>query len=314
MLRNIIAGLVLFVGAIFGGALAQSIGGGVILTQAQVAWLSLVGSVTGTPLNYSCLAGTCADTNFIKTVNSQTAGSNVLQSAFTVTNNFGANVTGNVQAIEANLQQTATTANSGTAFYTVMSSHGAASATDAANASLFGFNSNVFLGTGATSWSQLVGSEIDVAITASASASDIIGQQIVETSVGVTAGSRVNIGESLNSATGVAGWDCGWCSGSYSGNWPFTSTSTMMGCWPHAVARNGAGSAVPTSAGCGTTLYGIDLSNVTFAAGGGAFLAPLHTPASSSETCRQGLIEWDASFIYICTASNTLKRAALSTF
>lgn len=39
-----------------------------------------------------------------------------------------------------------------------------------------------------------------------------------------------------------------------------------------------------------------------------------HTPASSSESCYAGTIVWDANYVYVCTATNTWKRAALSSF
>ena len=38
------------------------------------------------------------------------------------------------------------------------------------------------------------------------------------------------------------------------------------------------------------------------------------TPASSSATGTTGTIVWDASYIYICTATNTWKRAAIATW
>ena len=38
------------------------------------------------------------------------------------------------------------------------------------------------------------------------------------------------------------------------------------------------------------------------------------TPASSSDTGSAGTIQWDASYIYVCTATNTWKRAAISTW
>lgn len=38
------------------------------------------------------------------------------------------------------------------------------------------------------------------------------------------------------------------------------------------------------------------------------------TPASSSATGNTGEICWDSSYIYVCTASNTWKRCALSSF
>lgn len=39
-----------------------------------------------------------------------------------------------------------------------------------------------------------------------------------------------------------------------------------------------------------------------------------HTPSSASDTGTTGQIAWDASFVYICTATNTWKRVAISTW
>jgi hypothetical protein len=38
------------------------------------------------------------------------------------------------------------------------------------------------------------------------------------------------------------------------------------------------------------------------------------TPASSSATCTQGQIEFDAAYIYTCVAANTWRRAATTSF
>jgi hypothetical protein len=47
----------------------------------------------------------------------------------------------------------------------------------------------------------------------------------------------------------------------------------------------------------------------------GAFrIVTAETPASASATGSVGTICWDASYIYVCTATNTWKRAALSTW
>ena len=43
-------------------------------------------------------------------------------------------------------------------------------------------------------------------------------------------------------------------------------------------------------------------------------VATAKTPASASDTGTTGEICWDASYIYVCTATNTWKRAALSTW
>lgn len=38
------------------------------------------------------------------------------------------------------------------------------------------------------------------------------------------------------------------------------------------------------------------------------------TPASASDTGNQGEVCWDASYVYVCTATNTWKRAAIATW
>lgn len=48
--------------------------------------------------------------------------------------------------------------------------------------------------------------------------------------------------------------------------------------------------------------------------GNGSVRAPLSTPASSAAAGTPGNIKWDANFIYVCTALNTWKRAALTAF
>jgi hypothetical protein len=38
------------------------------------------------------------------------------------------------------------------------------------------------------------------------------------------------------------------------------------------------------------------------------------TPASASATGTQGQIAWDANYLYVCTATNTWKRSAITTW
>lgn len=45
----------------------------------------------------------------------------------------------------------------------------------------------------------------------------------------------------------------------------------------------------------------------------GPIASPLITHANN-DVCDQGVIAWDVNYIYVCTASNTWKRAALSAF
>ena len=46
----------------------------------------------------------------------------------------------------------------------------------------------------------------------------------------------------------------------------------------------------------------------------GAMRVPTQTPASASASGTTGEIAWDASYIYVCTATNTWKRSALSSW
>lgn len=43
-------------------------------------------------------------------------------------------------------------------------------------------------------------------------------------------------------------------------------------------------------------------------------LNSLHTPSSSSANCVKGDVFFDTNYVYVATANNTLKRAALSSF
>jgi hypothetical protein len=45
-----------------------------------------------------------------------------------------------------------------------------------------------------------------------------------------------------------------------------------------------------------------------------AFNVKLNTPASSSDKCIAGTIWADSKFVYVCTATNAIKRSALSSF
>ena len=74
----------------------------------------------------------------------------------------------------------------------------------------------------------------------------------------------------------------------------------------------GVGSSAP-SAGV------IDISNtgnvtLNAASSGYALNLPTKTPSSAADTGTAGDISWDTSYIYVCTAANTWKRAALSTW
>lgn len=64
-----------------------------------------------------------------------------------------------------------------------------------------------------------------------------------------------------------------------------------------------------------TAVGGDTTQNITLApiGGGGIVIGATHTPADSA-ACTAGTLWWDASFLYLCTTSGTVKRATLSTF
>jgi hypothetical protein len=118
---------------------------------------------------------------------------------------------------------------------------------------LYGLNPNVRLNSGATFWQQIIGEEIDLAVTAGASVLDKIGMQIVQGGTDATQGSRDNIALTVNSVASASKWEMGLSFGNYVGHWPMSATATLVGCKAHAF-----------SGSCGTTLNGVDFSNVVF--------------------------------------------------
>ena len=65
------------------------------------------------------------------------------------------------------------------------------------------------------------------------------------------------------------------------------------------------------AAGTLTSMAAITAANVTL---GSRPILPTHTPASASAAGTAGEVAWDANYIYICTATNTWKRVAISTW
>jgi hypothetical protein len=46
----------------------------------------------------------------------------------------------------------------------------------------------------------------------------------------------------------------------------------------------------------------------------GSLIISRHAPSSATDTGTPGTIAWDSNYIYICTAPNTWKRAALASW
>ena len=80
---------------------------------------------------------------------------------------------------------------------------------------------------------------------------------------------------------------------------------------PTAAAEDGKIDLKVMTAGTLTSQAAITSANVTL---GVRPILPTHTPASASATGTAGEVAWDANYIYICTATNTWKRVAISTW
>ena len=65
------------------------------------------------------------------------------------------------------------------------------------------------------------------------------------------------------------------------------------------------------AAGTLTSMAAITAANVTL---GSRPILPTLTPASATATGIAGEVAWDANYIYVCTAANTWKRVAISTW
>ena len=68
----------------------------------------------------------------------------------------------------------------------------------------------------------------------------------------------------------------------------------------------------PTNADLGDLAY-IDAANIP-TLNTAELIVATQTPASASATGTAGTIAWDADYIYVCTATDTWKRAAISTW
>jgi hypothetical protein len=79
---------------------------------------------------------------------------------------------------------------------------------------------------------------------------------------------------------------------------------------------SGSGLSNPASGQLGFCIAGTEKMTLsaTLLSSTVAISVPTHTPSSASDTGVTGTVAWDASFVYVCTATNTWKRAAIATW
>ncbi len=172
-------------------------------------------------------------------------------------------------------------------------------------------------GTTSTSWSTS-GTGFGVN-AASGFAGNLLDLQVNGTSVArCTSAGRLNI-STLGLVNGVIST---WSNGA-----TVSSTSGEVFAWTNGEIRlNGAtafgwapGGATATAADIGLTRSAAGVVKVTNGSSGDGTISGQHrlvgtAPASASATGTAGDIRYDADYIYVCTATNTWKRAALATW
>lgn len=140
-----------------------------------------------------------------------------------------------------------------------------------------------------------------------AALSSISGSASYNTALGTLAGSTIN--GSHNTLVGAAAGSSiqtgssNTLIGRYSGTATMSGTivlsaGTTVRAWCDSTGKWGFGTNAPTAA--------LDLS------GDSIRVRTASTPASASDTGETGTVKWDANYVYVCTAPNTWKAAALT--
>jgi hypothetical protein len=176
---------------------------------------------------------------------------------------------------------------------------------DSHKGGIFGGNSVVFTSGAATFLKTYVSHEFNTSLGATASAADKYGISIVKSSTDATRGTYDDAAIVIDDQdTTSVSWTVGLQFGAYAHKWAFGTDSTLIG----------VKTRVAPSPATSTALYGIDMSALTITAGGAGIVMPLITPASAAATGKAGSICWDASYIYVCTATNTWERVAIASW
>jgi hypothetical protein len=140
-----------------------------------------------------------------------------------------------------------------------------------------------------------------------AALSSVFGSSSYNTAVGTLAGSTVNGSHNTivgaNAGSTIQTGSSNTLIGRYSGTATMSGTivlsaGTTVRAWCDNTGKWGFGTNAPTAA--------LDLS------GDSIRVRTAATPASASATGETGTVKWDANYVYVCTAPNTWKAAALT--
>lgn len=136
--------------------------------------------------------------------------------------------------------------------------------------------------------------------TGGTSTGTIINQYGAYVQGGRVAGSTITTGYGLR----ITGFDANTIYGLHIGG------STCTTCFDIYASNSGATNYFAGNVGVGTSspTEALDVNANTIR------VRAARTPASASEACASGEIAWDTGYVYVCTATNAWKRAALSTW
>ena len=177
-------------------------------------------------------------TSPVDTVTAAGATAGVLNLFSVLENSGGAAMTGSRTTINGLFNLIATSGNttgvggsySASQFtaQTAVNDNGTATTQAGARGILYGTNSVVGLSTGATFWAGAVGNETDIYVKTGASVLDKIGFQVVQVTGDAVAGTRDDVGFSINNQGSTPGWQYGLEFGRAGGEFPLSSTGTMI--------------------------------------------------------------------------------------
>lgn len=157
---------------------------------------------------------------------------------------------------------------------------------------IWGGNDNVWIAALATNWSAIYGREIDVSALSGSSVAEKFGLMIVQSTTDAVQGSIDDAALNIsNGITGLSNWKIGIELGGIRKNWPFSSSSTLIG----ATLRTKGGTPNAMVAANGVDFRGIAFGSYAFAAtgfsvdGSGNIVAASYSAGSSAGVSCSGV-------------------------
>jgi hypothetical protein len=309
MMKKLAPLLALIISGFAGGAFAQTIGGGLWAQTVVPAWINYFQQASGTTTSSYGTINPQMPLNSVRinpdNVDGSGGGANGIVGFNVELDANGSSVKGDRAAGQfiTRIQQVAPGQASSALNFNSIGGVGQidvnVGGTDTSNAnsrgSIFGSGFVAISSAGATNLLNVTGMELDVKAVAGSSMGHKSGLSIATIAGDAVHGTNYDGALSISALAGSSGWLNGILFSDYNGLQPIATTGSLI-----------------ATKGASTITNGIDFTSYTFT--GSPMLMPLMTPATSSAPCTTGAHEWDANYLYICTATNTWKRATLAAF